>query len=82
MTRLRHLLSRPVSIMDVIETAMWLAVPYLVIGTVWAFAHYDRVQQIETAWAKVLPAGADLAAYGQVALLWPAILLLPTDCSF
>ena len=31
--------------------------------------------------SKVVPAGADLAGFGEAAALWPAVLLLPTTCT-
>lgn len=60
---------------------MWIAVPYLMVGFFWAVIHPDTVQALQTQWANVVPAGADVAATGEAAALWPAILLLPSTCT-
>jgi hypothetical protein len=81
MARVRRGLAHPVSVQALIELAVWLAVPYLLIGFFWAFIHVERVDALEVQWSKVSPVGADLAAFGEAAALWPAILLLPTTCT-
>ena len=78
---LRRLLSMEVSIADLIEVAMWLAVPYLVIGIGFTFLHPEYVQFFETQLATRLPAGADLAAFGQTMLLWPVLLIADYICA-
>jgi hypothetical protein len=45
-----------------------------VIGLVFAFFGAERVRLIETQLQTRLPAGADVAAYGLTALMWPATL--------
>ena len=57
-----------------IEFALWLAIPYVVIGLVFAFFGAEQVQLIDTHLKTVLPAGSDLAAYVLTALFWPAAL--------
>ena len=73
-TVLRRMLSRRVSVDAMIEFAMWLAIPYLVIGLVFAFFGVAQVQLIETQLQTRLAAGSDIAAYGLTALFWPAEL--------
>ncbi|WP_372507830.1 hypothetical protein [Mycolicibacterium crocinum] len=80
MARLRRVLNYEVTVEAVIEIAMWLAIPYLVIGLVWGFFHVEAVQQLEVQLNRVLPAGAEVGAYGLAALLWPVLLLLPPLC--
>lgn len=80
MARLRQVLNHRVSIAALIEVALWLALPYIVVGLVWAIAHPDPVRQIQTQLEKVLPAGADVAAFGEAAAFWPALLVLPDAC--
>ncbi|WP_163701382.1 hypothetical protein [Mycolicibacterium agri] len=75
LTGLRRMLSRKVSVEAIIETAMWLSIPYLLIGIVFTFVNVDDVARIETAWETRLPAGADLAAFGATTVLWPFLLL-------
>ncbi|MGY4654539.1 hypothetical protein [Mycobacterium sp. URHB0021] len=54
--------------------------PYVVIGLVWAFFHAEQVQHIETLLQTRLPAGSEIAAFGQVAVMWPVLLLAPSVC--
>ena len=69
---LRRVLSRRVSVEAMIEFAMWMAIPYVVVGLVFAFFGAEQVALIETQLQTRLPAGADIAAYGLTALFWPA----------
>jgi hypothetical protein len=80
MNRLRGVLSHQVSIAALIEIALWLAIPYLSIGLVWAFLHAGQVGQVETRLSKVMPAGADVAAVGVTALWWPASIEIANAC--
>jgi hypothetical protein len=70
-----------VTVGAVLEIAVWLAVPYIAIGSLWAAVHAERLHDLEAEWSKVLPVGADYAALGEVIGLWPAVLLLPTKCA-
>lgn len=81
LTALRRLLFAEVSIADLIETAMWLAVPYLVIGVGFTFLHPEYVQFFEAQLTTRVPAGADLAAFGQTTLLWPVLLIADYICA-
>ena len=71
---LRRALSRRVSVEAMIEFALWMAIPYIVVGLVFAFFGAEQVQLIATQLKTVLPAGADMAAYVLTALFWPASL--------
>lgn len=74
MTALRRLLSRKVSIEAMLEIAMWIAIPYLVVGIAWTFFNADDVARVQTRLETRLPAGSDLAAFGTTAALWPFLL--------
>ncbi|MCG5432271.1 hypothetical protein LV457_08185 [Mycobacterium sp. MYCO198283] len=80
MTRLRALLDRTVSVAALLEAALWLAVPYLILGFGWAALHIEQVRVMETEWKRFLPVAADLFAWGQAVGLWPVLLLLPDRC--
>lgn len=69
------LLSQPVKVEAMIETLMWLAVPYVVIGLVFTIAHPDDVRALEKQVQTQLPAGADVASFGATTLLWPMMLI-------
>jgi len=71
---LRRLLTRRVSVEAMIEFALWMAIPYVVIGLAFAFFRAEQVALIESQLQTRLPAGADVAAYGLTALFWPAEL--------
>jgi len=71
---LRRVLSRRVSVEAMIEFALWMAIPYIVIGLAFAFFGAEQVQLIETQLQTRLPAGSEIAAYLLTALSWPATL--------
>jgi hypothetical protein len=81
LTRLRRLLSRKVSIEAMIETAMWIAIPYLVVGIVWTFLNADDVARIEDRLTTRIPAGSELAAFGATTALWPFLLFGHEVCA-
>ena len=81
MTRLRRLLSRKVSIAAMLEIAMWLAIPYLVVGIVWTFFNADDVSRIESRLETRVPAGSDLAAFGATSAMWPFLLFGHEICA-
>ena len=69
------LLSRPVTVEAMIETLMWLALPYIVIGLVFTIANPEDVRALEKQVQTQLPAGADAASFGATTLLWPMMLI-------
>ena len=68
---LRRILSRRVSVDAMIEFALWMAIPYIVTGLMFAFFGAEQVQLIETQLPTRLPAGSEIAAFLLTALLWP-----------
>ncbi|HEV7855026.1 MAG TPA: hypothetical protein VGP27_27225 [Mycobacterium sp.] len=81
MAALRRLLSRKVSIEAMLEFAMWIAIPYLVVGIVWTFLNADDVARIEDRLHTRMPAGAELAAFGATTALWPFLLFGHEVCA-
>jgi hypothetical protein len=81
MESLRRFLQRGVTVGTLLEVALWFSLPYIMIGGVWATAHAERLHELEAEWSKVLPAGGDFAALGEVIGLWPVVLLVPTTCT-
>lgn len=77
---LRRLLSREVTVADLLEAAMWLAIPYLVAGMVFTFTHPEYPAFFERQFTTRLPAGADLVAFGHTILLWPVLLIAEHLC--
>ena len=80
MTVLRRALSYRISVEALIELALWLAIPYITIGVIWAFLHPGQVQQFESLLQTRVPAGADLIAFGQTVALWPVMIIAPLLC--
>lgn len=72
MDLLRRVLQYEVSVGALIEVALWLAIPYLAIGFLWAVLHAEDTQRMQTRLQTVMPAGSDVAAFGLTVVLWPA----------
>ncbi|HLR99558.1 hypothetical protein H7J77_01525 [Mycolicibacillus parakoreensis] len=82
-TRLQALLTRPVRVDAVLETLLWLVVPYLLIGLVVTFSqpeHLDRVRAQLTLHAPQ-NSGFDLMEFTVATALWPALLVEPGSCA-
>ena len=77
MNTLRRVLSYRISVADLLETGMWLAIPYLMVGVGYTFVHADLVDRLQAGWENVLPAGADLLAFGLTTALWPLWVAAP-----
>jgi hypothetical protein len=80
MNLLRRVLQFKVSVGALLEVALWLAVPYLAVGFFWAMVHAEQTQRIQDRLVDVLPAGADVAAFGLTAALWPASIQIADAC--
>lgn len=79
-TATRRLLSRRLSVADLLELGLWLAIPYVTIGLAWAFFHVEEVRQLENLLQSGLPAGGGMLAYLLVAAVWPVHVLVPAVC--
>ena len=77
---LRRVLSYRISIEGLIELALWMAIPHVTVGVIWAFLHPGQVQQYQARLEMLVPAGADLIAFGLTAGLWPFLLAAPLLC--
>ena len=80
MSMLRRVLQYEVSVGALIEVALWLAIPYLTIGFVWAALHTDETQRIQARLETALPSGSDVAAFGLTTMLWPASIQIADAC--
>jgi hypothetical protein len=80
MTALRRVLGYRVSVEALIELGLWLAIPHILIGLVVTFLNPGPMQALQAQLEPVLPAGANLVAFGESTLLWPVMLLLPYIC--
>ena len=77
----RRALSRRVSVADMAELGLWLAIPYLLTGVAVAFFNVEQVRHLESLIGSALPAGAEMAGYLLVAGFWPVIVLVPSICA-
>ena len=80
MNELRRVLRYQVSVGALIEVALWLAIPYLSVGFVWALLHTEETDRIQARFQNVLPTGADVAAFGVAAALWPVSIEIADAC--
>ena len=80
-TRVRRLLGRKVSIEAMIEFGLWMSIPNILIGVLWSFMNYETVSAVEKQLLPLLPAGADLIAFGLTTGLWPLFLLTSGLCA-
>ena len=71
---LQRLLDYKVSVATLIQVWLWLSIPYLVIGSVWTVFHPEYADHMRTHLFGALPAGADVAALVESAVLWPILL--------
>ena len=78
MQRVRELLARPVGVGAMLETLLWLALPYVIIGLAFTVLHPDHVQQREAQLQRWFPAGADVVAFGETTVWWPLLLVSGT----
>ena len=80
--RLRQVLNRPVRVDQLIEAAVWLALPYLLVGLVLVFARPATLVQVRSQMQLRAPQSTefDLVAFGLATALWPALLVTPGDC--
>lgn len=75
-----RILNREVSVGAALEAGLWFAVPYVLIGVVVAFFHAEYVYMLARQFDVWLPAGADVAAFGQITVMWPGLLLTEGLC--
>jgi len=79
-TLLHRALSRRVSVEQLIEITLWVAIPYLLIGIGWAFLHPEQIAHVEAVLQTRVPAGANLIAFGHAIANWPLLLISPQWC--
>jgi len=77
---LRRILQYQVSVGALIEVGLWLAIPYLVTGFVWAVFHPEQTERIQARIETVSPVAADVAAFGLTTALWPASIQIADAC--
>jgi hypothetical protein len=63
-----------------VESALWLAIPYLCIGFVWTVFHAEEAARIQARVAAVFPVAADAVAFGLTTALWPASIPIAHAC--
>ena len=80
MEALQRVLNHKVTIGALIEVALWLAIPYLVIGLVWSSLHGEQVQQIQARLQRLSPTSTDIMVFGLAAVLWPASSQIADAC--
>jgi hypothetical protein len=80
LTVLRRILNHRMSVEALIEIVLWVAMPYLTIGMVWAAVHPGQMEQFATTLEVRLPQGIDVIAFAQIVVLWPLLAISPHLC--
>lgn len=80
MELLRRVLGYRISVEALLELGLWLAIPYLMIGVGYTFFNAELVDHWYSQLELVLPAGANLVAFGLTTALWPLLLAAPGIC--
>jgi hypothetical protein len=76
----RRLLSREFTVGDVLEGLLYFTLAYVVIGLVVTFFHMPYVDMLAAQWERWMPGGAGLAAFVQITVMWPGLLLTTHLC--
>jgi hypothetical protein len=71
---LHRVLNYKLSVAVLIEIWLWFLIPYVTFGLFWSAFHPAYANQIQAHLLSGLPAGSDIAAYIDAALLWPVLL--------
>ena len=71
---MRRFLSRKVSVEAMIEFALWMAIPYIIVGLVWTFLHPGDMQRVAHQWDRVIPAGSQVVSLVELTGLWPILI--------
>lgn len=71
---MRRLLGRKVSVEAMVEFALWLAIPYIVIGLIWTFLHPGEMTRVAHQWDRVIPAGSQVVSLVELTALWPVLV--------
>jgi hypothetical protein len=80
LTRVKHALAHRVTVGAALETLLYLAIAYLVAGLVVTFFRMPYVDMLAAQWDLWMPAGAEVAAFVQITIMWPGLLLAPHLC--
>jgi hypothetical protein len=80
MTLVKRALGHRVTVATALEMLLYLAVPYILAGAVVTFFRMPYVDMLAAQWDAWMPAGADVAAFVQILVMWPGLLLTPHLC--
>ncbi len=80
MSLLRRILSYRVKVEALVEVLLWITMPYITIGMVWAALHPSLMRQFATSLEVRLPQGIDVIAFAQIVALWPLLTISPLLC--
>jgi hypothetical protein len=79
-TPVRRLLSRKVSVESMLEFLLWAGLVHVLIGLAWSFLHFETVERMEDGLRPLVPAGAEVVAFGLTTLLWPLMAIASALC--
>ncbi len=71
---------RQIDLGKLLETALYVALAYTIIGVVYAGWNFELVGEVEAALKPGIPTFADLVAMGSVIVLWPLMMMGSLVC--
>jgi hypothetical protein len=80
LTVIKRALSHRVTVGGSLETLLYLSVPYILAGSVVTFFRMSYVDMLAAQWDRWMPAGAEVAAFVQILVMWPGLLLTSNLC--
>lgn len=80
LTAIEHVLKHRVTVGGALETLLYVAVAYIAAGVTVTFFRMPYVDMLAAQWEHWMPAGAEVAAFVQITVMWPGLLLAPHLC--
>ncbi|WP_231645456.1 addiction module protein [Mycolicibacterium mengxianglii] len=78
--RVQRVLDQPLTVGALIEAVLWVALPYVVIGVIYASCHIELMGQLESAFSARFTVFADLVSLATLIGLWPMLLASSLLC--
>ena len=63
-----------------LEMLLYAQLVYIVVGLMVVFWHMPYVDMLASQWERWMPAGAQVAAFVQITVMWPGLLLTSDLC--
>jgi hypothetical protein len=80
LTGFMRALNHRVTVGGALETLLYIGLAYIVVGLAVTFFRMQYVDMLAAQWERWMPAGAEVAAFIQITVMWPGLLLTPHLC--